>query len=59
MSPGYGCTEYVFGMPLSCEDIDVFVINCLDVIKYVNVVDNQAQVHRKASSKQCVSSSVC
>ena len=42
-SPGYGCTESVFGVPLNIEDVDVFVVNCPDVVEYVNLVDNQAQ----------------
>ena len=42
-SPGYGCTESVFGVPLNRDDIDVFVVNCPDVVEYVHLVDNQAQ----------------
>ena len=42
-SPGYGCTECVFGVPLNLEDVDVFVVNCPNVVEYVNLVDNKAQ----------------
>ena len=41
-SPGYGCTECVLGVPLNREDVDVFVVNCTDVVEYVEVADNQA-----------------
>jgi len=42
-SPGYGCTECVPGVPLNREDVDVFVINCMDVVEYVEVADNQSR----------------